>query len=247
METEIQAYETVNADRLGSSDILLLCDHASNRLPCAASDFIDDVSALDSHIGVDIGAAEVTRCLSDLLGSPSVLARYSRLYIDLNRDPSDFTAMRSISDGVVIRGNIDLSAEIRHRRVALFFEPYHALVDSWRASWGKRALAMVFVHSFTPTYKGYQRPWHVGILSDTDRRLSQRFLDCWRRRYADLLIGDNLPYSGKNSYSYSIHRHAASGGHLHFGLEIRQDLIDSPSKAKAWAEKIGACLRESLE
>ncbi|TIM62707.1 MAG: N-formylglutamate amidohydrolase, partial [Mesorhizobium sp.] len=48
----------------GRSDIVLLCEHASNHIPAEYAKLGLDISHLQRHIAWDIGAAEVTRRLS---------------------------------------------------------------------------------------------------------------------------------------------------------------------------------------
>ncbi len=75
--------EIYNED--GSSDIVLLCEHASHHMPSEYGDL--GLSSVDRlrHIAWDIGAAEITRGLVKRLNAPAFLSTYSRLLIDLNR------------------------------------------------------------------------------------------------------------------------------------------------------------------
>ena len=82
---EPPAFEVVNPD--GVSRFLLLCDHASLRMPRALGTLGLPDDALRSHIAWDIGAADVAKRLSELLDAPLVLSGYSRLAIDCNRPP----------------------------------------------------------------------------------------------------------------------------------------------------------------
>ena len=59
---EPPAVEVVNAD--GSSSAVLLCDHASNRVPERLGNLGLDAVQLADHIGWDPGAADVARRLS---------------------------------------------------------------------------------------------------------------------------------------------------------------------------------------
>src|SRR5690606_6299384 len=71
--------------------LLLLCDHAGNAFPPEYGTLGLPESQLKRHIAYDIGAAEVTRRLSEALGAPAVMTRYSRLLIDPNRGEDDPT------------------------------------------------------------------------------------------------------------------------------------------------------------
>jgi predicted N-formylglutamate amidohydrolase len=80
---EPPAFECVNES--GASPFVLLCDHASRRMPRALGTLGLSDDHLASHIAWDIGAADVARALSKKLDAPLVLSGYSRLAIDCNR------------------------------------------------------------------------------------------------------------------------------------------------------------------
>src|SRR5689334_23630647 len=88
----------------GRAPVLITCDHASRAVPRALAGLGLDPELLMQHIGWDIGAADVTRRLAHLLDAPAVLAGYSRLVVDCNRDPGDPTSMPEVSDGVTVPG-----------------------------------------------------------------------------------------------------------------------------------------------
>ena len=67
------------------SGVVILCDHASNRLPPAYGDLGLPPGAFARHIAYDIGAAWLTRRLAELLEAPAALSTFSRLLIDPNR------------------------------------------------------------------------------------------------------------------------------------------------------------------
>ncbi|MGZ6022876.1 MAG: N-formylglutamate amidohydrolase, partial [Rhizomicrobium sp.] len=73
------------------SRLLFVCDHASNALPPAYGTLGLDPALFATHIASDIGAAEVTRTLAAEFGATAILARWSRLLIDLNRGADDPT------------------------------------------------------------------------------------------------------------------------------------------------------------
>ncbi len=97
------------------------------------------------------------------------------------------------------------------------------------------------MHSFTPVLNGETRPWQVGILWDTDQRLSDIFIEEFRA--AGFETGDNEPYSGKAPQDFTLDHHAESIGLPHVGIEIRQDLIDDV----AGIESIAAVMHKIIE
>jgi predicted N-formylglutamate amidohydrolase len=234
-------FEIVNPD--GAARVVLLGDHAGRAIPQSLGTLGLGPAELARHIAWDIGIGDVTRRLARRLDAPAVLAGYSRLVIDCNRKLGDPTSMPQESDGVVVPGNRGLSPADRARRVAALFTPYHDAVA--RVIEGRRRAglvpAIVSMHSFTPVMKGFERPWHIGILWNRDPRLPVPVM----KRLAeegDIRVGDNEPYSGRDEHGYSIYVHGHDIGLAHVLIEVRQDLIDTHHGAEAWAARLGAVL-----
>ena len=89
----------------GGRPCLLICDHASAVIPKILGDLGLDAGQRRRHIAWDIGIAEVTRRLANLLGAPAVLSGYSRLVIDCNRHLEDPSSIAQESDDVPVPGN----------------------------------------------------------------------------------------------------------------------------------------------
>jgi predicted N-formylglutamate amidohydrolase len=233
--------ELLNAD--ANAPILLLCDHASRRVPRALGDLGLDATAFDRHIAWDIGALDVARHLADAFDAKLVAAGYSRLVVDVNRHPDHPSAMPAESEDTIVPANVGLAPEERARRVAALHTPYHELVaatiDALMA--GGPAPVIISVHSFTPVYRAVVRPWQIGVLWNHDARLARPLIAALRAR-GGLCVGDNEPYSGRGGIGYTMQRHADARGLPQVSLEIRQDLIDTHHAAREWAE----ILREAL-
>lgn len=234
-------------DAAGKPSAVLLCDHASNAIPAALDNLGLDGEVRQRHIAWDIGAAEVTRQLAAMLSAPAVLAGYSRLVVDCNRSPDDPTSMRQISDGVIVPGNRTLDASARARRAESCFWPYHRKVAETIERVASRGVepAIISVHSCTPSMKGVHRPWHIGVLSNRDRRMAD-LLIAELSRDPDLCVGDNKPYSGLDPHGYTIEAHALPAGRPNVLLEIRQDLVATSDGAREWAGRIGRALAAVL-
>src|SRR5262249_15444068 len=110
--------------------LLFFCDHASNAVPKELGTLGLPQEDLARHIVYDIGAAALTRRLSDRLFAPAVIARWSRLVVDLNRGPDDPTLVMRLSDGRIVPGNRDLGASGIAERVARYYLPYHATISA---------------------------------------------------------------------------------------------------------------------
>ncbi len=246
--TDAQGHAAAFADPLpfetlgeaGTADILLVCDHASNALPAAYGTLGLDPEDLSRHIAFDIGAADVTRRMSEMLDAPAVLSGCSRLLIDCNRRPGHAASIPAVSDGVGIPGNGGLDAAEVERREAAWFRPFHGAVDAALKGFADRGVvpAYVAVHSFTPVMDGVARPWHLGVLWRRDPRLARPLLEALSE-WPDVVVGDNEPYSGRDMEGYSIHAHGGDRGIPHVLVEVRQDLVGTRRGAELWAERIG--------
>ena len=223
---------------------LLICDHASDRIPAELDGLGLGAAERASHIAWDIGAGPLTARLADLLGAPAVLCRFSRLVIDPNRALGHPQSIPAVSHGVPVPGNAGLDAAARERRAAAWHRPYHAAVAAAIAARG--APALVAVHSFTPVLGGGARPWQAAVLHDDDTRLAEGLLRALRRRDG-LRVGDNEPYTGYSDLTFTLPHHARGGALRSVAIEVRQDLLESPAGVERWARILDSALREALD
>lgn len=232
----------------GRAPVLLLCDHASRAVRRALRGLGLEDRALHRHIAWDIGAADMARILARRFDAPLVLAGYSRLVVDCNRDVGDPTFIVEVSEDTVIPGNRGLTQAAVDARVAACYAPYHRAVDDRRAGFTARGVspAVISVHSFTPVFKGFERPWHVGILWQRDPRLAVPLMD-GLRAHDHIAVGDNKPYSARDEFGYSIEAHGAARGLPQVLIEVRQDLLEGHEGIEAWALVLAEALAPVLD
>lgn len=245
--TEDLPFEMIAAE--GRPDLLLICDHATNRVPpsVAGGDLGLPPGEMARHIAYDIGVRGVTLELSRLLGAPAILSRFSRLVIDPNRGEDDPTLVMRLYDGTIVPANRAIDTAGKARRLAEFHRPYHAaitsILDARRAAGHDPAL--VAVHSFTPRLNGREpRPWHVAVLWRHDARLAAPLLARLRAE-PDLRVGENQPYAGQLEGD-TMSRHGTRRGLRHVLIELRQDLIAEPEGQRAWAARLAPMLAEVI-
>ncbi len=242
----IEAFDPVE-EIVGRADagVLFVCDHAANALPKSYGTLGLEPGDLLRHIAYDIGAAWVTRRLASLFDAPAVLSTFSRLLIDPNRGDDDPTLVAKLSDRRIIPGNASASEEEIAARRDAFWWPYRraisARIDAMLAC-GPLPI-VISIHSFTPIWRGDQRPWEVGILWDSDPRLALPLIEALA---ADgVVTGDNEPYDGAlvgDTLDEEVTRRGLAG----LLIETRQDLIDAQDKAEAWADRLARILRPIL-
>lgn len=213
--------------------ILVVSDHASNRVP-AGIDLGIDPGLLSQHIAVDIGVAEVGALMAERPGVAAFQGNVSRLVCDFNRDEHVPAVIPIASDGHAIPGNA-LDHAGHEARLERFFRPYHtALADLLERV--PQALVLS-LHSFTPRLASSDeaRPWQVGVLYNEDDRAARLAIPLLE---ADgLVVGDQQPYSGR-LLNATMNRHCEADGRPYLGIEIRQDEISDSAGQMAWAERL---------
>lgn len=231
----------------GSGPLLLVCEHASWHVPSRYNDLGLGLDELRRHIGWDLGACALAKALADALDSPLVHATQSRLVLDLNRNPDAADSIPAESDGTSIPGNQRLSEGERAARRHWLYEPFHAAIENLlrvRMAQGQ-VTAVVSIHSFTPTMTGFARPWHVGVLSDQDRRLAEALI-AELRASGDWCVGDNQPYAPADGVYHSMARHGQDHGLLCAMLEVRNDLLADDAAVQRWCDTLARALTQAI-
>lgn len=233
--------EIMNTD--GTSPIVLICEHASNRIPMSLGTLGLSDEDLQRHIAWDVGAEATSRILSKLLDAPLILQRYSRLVYDCNRPPEAEGAMPDVSEVFEIPGNRNLLPSARLARTQEIYRPFHRAIENFldhRAA-EKRQTVVVTMHSFTPVYKGKTRDFDVGFLFDRDNWLANFLIKAFPTEKARL----NEPYGPKDGVMHTTNLHAAPRGLKHVMIEIRNDLIANHAGQNTWANHLTVPLAQA--
>jgi len=241
----VEAGDESPYERIGKSEaggpFVFTCEHATQLLPEWAPE-PGDRPLLADHWGWDVGAADLTRALVEFTGSCAVLSRFSRLVCDPNREPNEASFVVAEVEGHPLSFNRDVDADERERRRLRYFEPYHTAVDRiirQRAAVGTR-LHLCSIHSFTPVYLGQVRPMEIGVLFDDHDEYAWRLEGALAEEGFETVL--NAPYSGRDGLIYAAQRHGRAHGIVYLELEVRQDLIDTPEKARAVAGPMARAL-----
>ena len=237
-EDEPDPFELINPE--ARSELVLLCDHASNRVPARLNSLGLGDEQLASHIGWDPGAALLAKALAARLDAPLLLSNYSRLVIDCNRHPTAAASIPATSDGTVIPGNTALSAEDAQLRRDRLFDPYHDAIDHFLDSRDKRATRLLSIHSFTPSLAGFDRPWPVGVCYRLDTSWAAQWLAALRARLMEP-VGDNQPYEIEQDIDYTLPTHGEARKLPGIMLEFRQDTLQDQHAVQRWSELIAQC------
>jgi predicted N-formylglutamate amidohydrolase len=156
--------------------------------------------------------------------------------LDCNRRLDDPGLCPEVSDGTPVPANMGLSQALRGRRIAELHVPYHDAIRRTLGAMRDRGIVPVVVsmHSCTPVFKGFERPWHVGVLWKSDPRLPVPLMERLART-PDVRVGDNEPYDARDGHGFTMCEHCERAGYPHALIEIRQDLIDTRAGCDRWA------------
>lgn len=227
---EHKAYRILGTPSAGG--ILVISDHASNRVP-EGIDLGIAPELLTQHIAIDIGVAEVGASMAQRPGFAAFQANISRLFCDFNREEHQPATIPVASDGHAIPGNaIDHAGH--EARLDAYFRPYHAALAALLEA--TPPALIVSLHSFTPQLASHPeelRPWQAGVLYNQDDRGARLALPLLEAE--GLIVGDQQPYSGR-LLNATMNRHAEAHGRFYVGIEVRQDQIDTEAGQARWAD-----------
>ncbi len=227
-----------------TAPFFLACDHAGRRIPRSLGRLGVPEDELLRHIAWDIGIWGTSQRIARALDAFLIGQPYSRLCIDCNRPVTSPTSIPEISESTPIPGNVGIAHDDRVARVAALFTPYHNRIVRELDARAHRPTLFVAMHSFTNRYKGFDRPWHAGVLFNQDQGISRIMLDLLRAE-PGLVVGENEPYSVSDTSDYSAPVHAERRGLPYLEIEIRQDLIATPEGEAEWAERFIRLLPEA--
>lgn len=247
IDQDLHAATVCVHNKKARSNIILVCEHASNFIPEEFQDLGLSGQLVRSHIAWDPGALDVAKLLSRRLKAVLVAQNVSRLLYDCNRPPEAVGAVPEISEIYPIVGNRGLSKGARAERVERFYLPFRDALGAVVAQ--KRAKGpspiLITIHSFTPIFKGQQRAVQLGVLHDADARLADAVLARAAGK-ADFVVARNQPYGPGDGVTHTLKLHGMSHGLLNVMIEIRNDLIATGAQQEAMAQWLADVLKSAI-
>jgi len=228
-----------------ASAVLLVCEHASRRLPQRFGDLGLSAEARASHIAWDPGALATAEIMADNLDATLIHQRFSRLIYDCNRPPEAPGAMPETSEVYSIPGNHGIDVGERKARTEALYLPFHAKIAATIAARqaGGQPTVLVTMHSFTPVYMGQRRDVEIGLLHDADSRLVDTMLAQVGDTYT---VRRNEPYGPADGVTHTLVKHALPHGLLNVMIEVRNDLLTDKAGQEAMAGFLTGLLQQSL-
>ncbi|MCA2012163.1 N-formylglutamate amidohydrolase [Cereibacter sphaeroides] len=235
--------EVIHGANVADPVVVLVCEHASNSFPEEFGTLGLSDADRQAHVAWDPGAFGVALALQEALQADLVAGTVSRLIYDCNRPPEAESAYPPKSEVFEIPGNTALNPEDKAARAMSVYFPFREALRSVMDARGEGIL--VTVHSFTPIFHGQKRACEIGILHDGDRRLADLLLEGWPSD-APLKAERNVPYGPADGVTHTLKEHPIPRGWPNVMLEIRNDLIETPTQQRMVAQLIADRLRAAF-
>ncbi len=187
----------------------------------------------------DIGIADLSRELARLTGVYTLLSNYHRRALDINR-PRNEKAFKL--RGGAPPANINMSTEEQEIRFQAIFDPYHKALRQRLETTPPEAL--IDIHSFHSHIAGDEYDVGFFFTNKEGEKIAREFGKIFKNINGGALrIGYNVPYDLTDSEVndgtiLKTYEHVSG-----FGLEIRNDHIDTDEKAMEFARLLHECLK----
>lgn len=224
--------------------IIISCEHAGNEVPVEYRHlFKSGKNALGTHRGLDIGAMELTRTISEVLQREPYVHTISRLLVDLNRSLHNPTLFSEFT--------MNQPEEIRKKVLREYYMPYRTRIENRidEIVEGGGQTLHLSVHTFTPVFAGKVREVDVGFLYDPSRPGEKKFCRKWRKKLSTfetgLHIKMNAPYKGvMDGFTTHLRERYADDKYSGIEIEVNQRFACSASK-ESW-ENVQKAIARSL-
>lgn len=219
----------------GHVDTIVVCEHASKRIPQFLNNLGASETTLNSHTAWDPGALGVSTALSHCMSAALVSGGVSRLVYDCNRPPESPSAMPSQSERHTVPGNANLNRSQRNERITCVYGPFEKALADEIASNRASLNLMVTIHSFTPLYHGVPREVEIGILHGIDDSFA---LSMMKNLPDDqkFVIRLNQPYAASDGVAHTLDLHGHKNTLPSVMIEIRNDLIETTDQQNKMAD-----------
>ena len=219
-----------------SSPVLIVCDHAGNAVPKKLQQLMPKPEDMNRHIAIDVGARTVAQIVARALNSNLIMQRYSRLVIDMNRPLNSPELCPEVSDETPVPFNQSMTDSQKKSRVAEIFETYHKSIAGVISESENPPKALVAIHSFTPSLRNQPpRFWHFDLISRTAVDLALELRDFLQSKRPGFNYGVNEIFSVSDSSDYTLRTHAENRDLFGLSIETRNDLLNSDTDIKNWA------------
>lgn len=227
-------------------DIVLICEHAGNRIPEAWENLGLPDAFLQTHFGFDLGSKKLTLEIARKIGATAIVSEYSRLFLDYNRKMHDPACIRPDMGGIPIPLNLSVSDEEKELRERIARYPVENAIRDWVEGSQSKAKAVISIHSFSPVWELTFRKCEIGVMWKWDDRLPVPLMQSIRE-CGPFEVDDNLPYSFKDNDWFTLDRHGLAIGVPNAYIEVRNNLIDDAQSLEKASSVLAAAMERACQ
>lgn len=228
--------------------LILLGEHAgfalpndTNRLEVSPSVFQSDFNFAGDH-----GTRRILFQLAHKTGATTLLGRYSRLLVDLNREVDHPQLIWSNHHNINIPYNQNITSDEKSRRLDNYYSPFHNRVSSHikrLIELGQKPVLLT-IHSYTPAVATGQTNTailpDVGLLFYKESQILKRFENAYSE--SQWSCERNSPYNIQLLQTGSLIMHQKAFDLDGLALEINVGNLRTVSDQDTWAKFIGGII-----
>lgn len=226
--------------------LVISCEHAVNTVPAAYQALFHDSNVLDSHRGIDFGAAHIGQYFQHFFKAPFFKTNVSRLVIDCNRSLHHKDLFSEFTKPLKLKEKEDL---IKH-----YYSPYRHAVLAKIAELVQADFQVIHLsqHSFTPSLNNIERNADIGLLYDSRKQEERLFAAQWRSSLKNiaphLRVRMNYPYLGlSDGFVTDLRKQFFPHRYLGFEIEVNQSLVQTKQSTLVIAQFLAESLGSLLE
>lgn len=218
--------------------LIITCEHAGNYVPDHYKYLFESrEKVLNSHLGYDIGALNLTMFVARQIQVPVFIYPYTRLLIDVNRSVgnkklfSEFTNRLDSNKKELFINNYYLSYRLNIQR---------QLENAVEMLTGSNFVMHISMHTFTPVLEGKTRTADIGILYDPASSVERRVADLLKKTINNhnekLVVRRNYPYLGKSDgFTTYLRKFFGKVKYCGIELEVNQKYVGDNDSSE-WTE-----------
>ena len=239
--------------------VSFICEHASPHLPESFSWTEHDKTHFKgTHWSYDLGCLDLSRSLNEHFQGCLLYAKYSRLFLDINRGPGADTLSRKDAAGEPVDLNKDLTFDEQMDRFRTYHTPYWRMLREIHNKIDSQMI--VSIHTYTPCFLEETRELELGILSCYIDGLAVWIYE--RMKNCGYKIAINRPYNVKlmdtqsnlcvllpgevPGNEFETEPDSWITGPRLITFEIRNDLLQDPEHFKVISAAFANALEEYL-
>lgn len=225
--------------------LVLSCEHAVNAIPAEYEKYFTLYrSLLKTHAGIDFGALDIAKYLSNALGCDLITAKASRLLIDCNRSLSHPDCFSTITD--------HLSQVEKNKIIHDYYLPFRQAIEQLvkQAIGQGHQVWHLSIHSFTPVFNNIVRNTDIGLLYNPKRNNERHLAKAWQnllKQRTTLRVRMNYPYRGvSDGFTSALRKQFSDNDYLGLEVESNQTLLTRQDLTLDLAEKLAQTLKSLL-